>query len=63
MHDLRKQAIIEMLWDYLKKDPEYRRDGPDQRVETGWGTKTRQDLCASIERAINGPLPDHTVRP
>lgn len=58
MDDLRKQALIVMLWDNLEKDPDH-----SDRVVTGWGTKTKEGLCASIERAVTGPLPPKGERP
>jgi hypothetical protein len=40
-----KQAIKELLWDYMREDTEH-----DDRVSTGWGTKTLTGLIACIER-------------
>jgi len=39
--------VVAMLWDYLKRDPEHK----DRRM-TAWGTKTKQGLVLSVERAI-----------
>lgn len=39
--------LIELLWDYMKRDPEHR-----DRVRTAWGTKTKQGLVASIKRIM-----------
>ena len=44
----RGQALVDLLWDYLKKDPEHK-----DRRQTGFGTKTKIGLVASIERIIN----------
>lgn len=41
----REKAIIDLLWDYMKRDPEHR-----DRVRTGIGTKTKMGLAASVER-------------
>jgi hypothetical protein len=38
--------IIALLWDYLKRDPEHK-----DRRQTGWGTKTKAGLVASVRRA------------
>lgn len=46
----KEQAIKDLLWDYLKKDPEH----ADRRM-TGYGTKTLIGLVASIERALLDP--------
>jgi len=43
----REKAIAELLWDYLKKDPEHK-----DRRQTGWGTKTKIGLAASVARII-----------
>jgi len=40
----RQQAIVDMLWDSMKRDPEHK----DRRV-TSWGTKTKLGLARSIE--------------
>ena len=40
-----EEQILELLWDYLKRDPEHK-----DRKRTGWGTKTKQGLIASIYR-------------
>jgi hypothetical protein len=42
-----EQALIDLLWDYLKKDPEHK-----DRRQTGFGTKTKIGLVASINRII-----------
>ena len=39
--------VVEMLWDYLKRDPEHK-----DRVQTAWGTKTRQGLVFSVARIM-----------
>jgi hypothetical protein len=40
-----EEMVIEMLWDSLRRDPEYR-----DRRQTGWGTKTKEGLIACIRR-------------
>jgi hypothetical protein len=40
----REQALIDLLWDYLKKDPEHK-----DRRQTGIGTKTKRGVVASID--------------
>lgn len=40
----REQALVDLLWDYLKKDPEHK-----DRRWTGFGTKTKVGLVASID--------------
>ncbi len=45
MTDLQNQAVVDLLWDYLKRDPEHK-----DRKQTGWGTKTQEGLCACVER-------------
>jgi hypothetical protein len=49
--DIEKQeeAVAELLWDYLKRDPEHR----DRRA-TGWGTKTLVGLTACVNRIFGG---------
>ncbi len=47
MTDEQQSAIVELLWDYLKKDPEHK-----DRRQTGWGTKTKMGLCACINRIV-----------
>ena len=48
-----KQALIDLLWDSMRKDREHR-----DRVQTGWGTKTQDGLIACIERIVlKGDLP------
>lgn len=39
--------VITLLWNYLKRDPEYK-----DRVQTAYGTKTKQGLVLSIARAM-----------
>ena len=41
----REQALVDLLWDYLKKDPEHK-----DRRQTSFGTKTKQGLVACIDR-------------
>lgn len=44
----RRQALIELLWDSMKRDKEHK-----DCVRTGWGTKTKTGLVASIERIFS----------
>ncbi len=49
-------ALLDLLWGYMRRDlnPEHRKD----RVQTGWGTKTKQGLIACIKRIVlDGELP------
>jgi hypothetical protein len=39
------EAILELLWDSLKRDPEHK-----DRRQTGWGTKTKIGLITSLDR-------------
>jgi len=41
----RQQAIIGLLWDSMKRDPEHK-----DRVRTSWGTKTKLGLALCVER-------------
>ena len=43
--DTQTQAVIDLLWDSLKRDPEHK-----DRRQTGWGTKTKVGLLASLHR-------------
>jgi len=45
MNGKQRDAIYELLWDYLKRDYEH-----SDRKQTGWGTKTFEGLVACIER-------------
>ncbi len=47
-----QDAVLELLWDSMKRDPENR-----DRVRTGWGTKTKEGLVACIERIARGDSP------
>jgi hypothetical protein len=42
-----QQAIVDLLWDYLKRDPEHK-----DRRQTGFGTKTKLGLALSVERIV-----------
>lgn len=44
-----KNAVMDLLWDSLKRDPKH-----SNRRQTGWGTKTKVGLCACIERIGKG---------
>ncbi len=49
MSDKVKEKVLDLLWDFLKVDP----DHPDRRVlGLGHGGKTRQGLIATLERII-----------
>jgi hypothetical protein len=39
--------LVNLLWDYLKRDPEHK-----DRRQTGFGTKTKMGLTASIRRIL-----------
>lgn len=41
------EHLINLLWDYLAQDPDHK-----DRVQTAYGTKTRQGLAASIRRCL-----------
>jgi ABC-type phosphonate transport system ATPase subunit len=45
MSDSQRDMLLSLLWNYMKQDPE----NPN-RVQTTWGTKTRDGLIACIER-------------
>jgi hypothetical protein len=38
------KELVDLLWPFMKKDPEHH-----DRVQTGYGTKTKYGLCRSIE--------------
>lgn len=44
MTDKQQAALLELLWESMKRDPEHK-----DRVRTGWGTKTQTGLLASIQ--------------
>ena len=44
-----KQAILDLLWDSLRRDLDHK-----DRCQTGWGTKTQAGLIACIERIVEG---------
>jgi hypothetical protein len=49
----KEQALVDLLWDYLKKDPEHK-----DRRQTAYGTKTKAGLARSIYGIVNGPVPE-----
>ncbi len=49
-----ERATVDLLWDYLKRDPEHK-----DRRQTGWGTKTQSGLTACIARIAR----EHTEQP
>lgn len=54
MTNEQKVAILDLLWDTLRNDPEHK-----DRKQTGWGTKTKAGLILCIERICEeGHLPD-----
>ena len=44
------EAVAGLLWSELKTDREH----PNDRVHTGWGTKTRAGLAACVMRVAFG---------
>jgi hypothetical protein len=40
----RDRALVDLLWDYMKRDPEHK-----DRVKTAYGTKTQYGLARCIE--------------
>lgn len=48
--DEQDQEILDLLWPNLRADREH----PRNRVQTGFGTKTKEGLCASVRR-VTGP--------
>lgn len=44
-----ENQLVELLWNYMKRDPEHK-----DRVRTGWGTKTKIGLVACISRIVEG---------
>ena len=53
MKPTQEQELIDLLWDYLRRDPEHK-----DRVRTAWGTKTKQGLVGSINRIVTGAEDD-----
>ena len=47
------QKIVDLLWDYLKKDPDHK----DWRM-TGFGSKTKLGLVRSIRYVVLGDEED-----
>lgn len=47
MTDEQAKVLIELLWNYMRKDREHK-----DRVHTGWGTKTKTGLVACIARIV-----------
>lgn len=47
MDESQKQAVVNLLWDYLKRDPEH-----NDRRQTAWGTKTRFGLAACVTAIV-----------
>jgi hypothetical protein len=45
-------ALVDLLWSSMKRDQEHK-----DRVQTSWGTKTKQGLCSCIERIAEGRQP------
>jgi len=42
-----REMVLDLLWEDLRKDKEY-----EDRVHTGWGTKTEIGLIACIDRIM-----------
>ena len=53
MTEEQQAQLSGLLWEYMKRDPEHR-----DRVQTGWGTKTKQGLVACINRIMTGDEPE-----
>jgi hypothetical protein len=51
--DEKRNAILELLWDSLKRDTEHK-----DRRQTGWGTKTKIGLVASLDRIYSNFMVD-----
>jgi hypothetical protein len=51
-----EQAVVDLLWDYLKRDPEHK-----DRRQTSYGTKTKAGLARSIYGIVNGRVPQPTA--
>ena len=49
LEELRAETIFDLLWDYLKRDPDHK-----DRRQTGWGTKTKVGLVACLDRIYEG---------
>lgn len=49
-HSAAALAMVELVWDSLKRD---RTDGREDRRDIGWGTKTRCGLAACFDRLID----------
>lgn len=49
----RDKAVVDLLWEYLKKDPEHK-----DRRQTAWGTKTQYGLARCIEAIYSEQRPD-----
>lgn len=49
MSEVKRRILLEFLWNFMKRDPIHK-----DRVLTGWGSKTRQGLVASIESIVEG---------
>lgn len=57
MTNEQEQAILDLLWDSLLRDPEHK-----DRKRTGWGTKTQAGLIACIQRIVEGErLPERVA--
>ena len=54
--ELRADAAIALLWDYLKPAMDH-----SDRVQTAWGTKTQRGLAMTLERIYTDPV--ETINP
>ncbi len=43
-----EEQLIDLLWAYMKRDPQNK-----DRVQTGYGTKTKDGLVASVRRIVD----------
>lgn len=53
MTDTQRKYILELLWDYMRKG---RTEKEKDRVITGWGNKTQDELVACIDRIMTDRL-------
>lgn len=47
MNAYETHPLVELLWNSMKRDPQHK-----DRVQTGYGTKTKQGLVLSIARIM-----------
>lgn len=51
-----EKAIIDLLWSSMKRDREH-----SDRVQTGWGTKSKAGLVVCIERIMREDNLDRAI--